>query len=460
MRITEANVMSGFFWLPQEPDRKIPGNLTISDGGSIELETVGNFDKEITAFTDNMVLSRIVGHIEKEGYITLDDCVYQSKNMSFGGISKSKVYVNRLMCGAQYSQDEVVLFDSFQFSVEGLDEWLNICGIKVEHDFPKKTASINFIPPEEEVFNLDKQLQLKFTFGWTLPGFPIVTNAKITQKAYIKLSSPEPKPLNDFISIAYKLVNFICFAIDQTVCIRDVSAKHSELRREISDSKFSLIPIKIFYPSLPFSKEAAKIDWHSMLFRFPQIRENAEEILINWLNAYEIIEPALNLYFSSKMGDHKYLNGRFLSLAQGLETYHRRTSNETLMSESDFENLVSEIMEASPDEHKEWLAGRLKHGNEINLGKRLKKVVEPFKDLVGTSKVCSKTIRSIVNTRNYYTHFSAELESEAANGQELWDLCMKMEAIFQLHLLKNVGFADEQVVLIAKNSRKLQQKLN
>jgi hypothetical protein len=452
--------MSGFFWLPQDPDHKIPGNLKISDGGGIELETVGNFDKEITAFTDNMALSRIVGHIEKEGYVTLDDCFYRSKNISLNGISKSKLYVNRLMCGVQYNQDEVVLFDSFKFSIEGLDEWLNICGIKAEYDFSKKTASINFISPEEEVFNLSEQLQLKFTFSWTLPGFPVVTEAKITQKAFIELSSTESKPLDYFMLMAYKLVNFICFAIDQTVSIRDVSAKHSDLKREVSNGKFSQIPIKIYYQSPLFSEDVAKIDWHSMLFKFCQIKDNAEEIFINWLNAYDIIEPALNLYFSSKTGAHKYLNGRFLSLVQGLETYHRRTSKETLMPESEFEDLVSDIVKSSADEHKEWLIGLLKHGNEINLRKRLKKIINPFKNLVGTNKIRSKIIRNIVNARNYYTHFNTELESKVVNDQELWDLCMKMEAIFQLHLLKSVGFADEQIILIAKNSHKLKQKLN
>lgn len=45
MRIDEEFVRTGYFWLPEKEDRKIPGTLNISDGGHIELEVVGLFDE-------------------------------------------------------------------------------------------------------------------------------------------------------------------------------------------------------------------------------------------------------------------------------------------------------------------------------------------------------------------------------------------------------------------------------
>ncbi len=79
---------------------------------------------------------------------------------------------------------------------------------------------------------------------------------------------------------------------------------------------------------------------HKMLFRFPQIANKAENIINKWLLAYETIDPDLNLYFSFKAGEHKYLDSNFLALVQGIETYHRRTSDEKLMEESLFHDLV------------------------------------------------------------------------------------------------------------------------
>ena len=47
MRIKEEIKRSGYFWLPSASEKKLPGTLTISDGGKIELEVVGLFDETV-----------------------------------------------------------------------------------------------------------------------------------------------------------------------------------------------------------------------------------------------------------------------------------------------------------------------------------------------------------------------------------------------------------------------------
>lgn len=94
---------------------------------------------------------------------------------------------------------------------------------------------------------------------------------------------------------------------------------------------------------------------------------------------YEVIGPALSLYFASKGGEHKYLDGKFLALAQALETYHRRTSQEALMDKAKFNGLVKVLIDSCPKEHQEWLKARLAFGNELNLARRLKKIFDPYR---------------------------------------------------------------------------------
>ena len=250
----------------------------------------------------------------------MDNCLYKNKNISFGGISKSSVYVNKALVGVAYDDKEIVLLNTFQFSVEGIDEWVGLSGIKVEHQFEKRTASITYSPPENISLNLNNGMKLLITFSWTLPGFPNTKEAKITQKAYFKLVSEQERPLNDFISSAYKITTLLGFAIDKTVCLERVTVTSDAIRQDIGDGKTAPVAMSLYYASLPYTKIEPKIDWHRMLFRYGQIREDAERIINNWLDAYDVIDPALNLYFSIKTGAHKYLNGKFLALAQGLET--------------------------------------------------------------------------------------------------------------------------------------------
>ena len=463
MRVREKLEKAGYFWLPSNPERKIPGTLIIRNGGNIELEVVGLFDESIEGLNKTLngqyELGRIVGHIEKFGLVTLDGCFYKTTNVSFGGISKSSVYVNKALLGVAYNENEEILFNTFKFSVEGIDEWVGISGIKVEHQFENKTASIIYSPPEEISVNLSNGMKLLITFSWTLPGFPNIREAKITQKTFFKLVSTQGLPLDDFISSAYKITTLVGFAVDKTVCIEQVSATSDEIVQNVGDDKTIPASISIYYASLPFTEIEPKIDWHQMLFRFVQIKDDLERIVNNWFKAYDKIDPALNLYFSAKAGVHKYLEGRFLALVQGLESYHRRTSNEKYMDNTTFETIVNNLIEHCPEKYREWLVGKLHYANEISLARRIMKIIEPFKNFFGSSKDRKNLVRKIVDTRNYLTHYDESLKSRAATGRELWLLCLRMEAIFQLHLLHVLGFTGKQIETIFKNSNELQRKI-
>jgi hypothetical protein len=460
VRIKKEYKRSGYFWLPDNQGKKIPGTLTILDGGEIELEVVGLFDDSINALNGEDDLSRIIGHVEKDGLVTLENCFYRKKNFSFGGISKSLIHVNGVLSGVAYDKNELATFNTLSFSIEGLDEWLGISGISVSYGEDYRTATISYTPQKEIIYKLYNDFDLHICFGYTLPGFPNTTEARITQKAYFKLASEAAKELSEFINTLHQITYLLCFAVDATVTISDVSATSNEIVTEVSDGKTRPVNIIIYYPSLPFSQEAQKVDLHRMLFLFGHIRSNAEIIINNWLSAYSTIRPSLGLYFSAVTGTHKYLDGKFLALAQALETYHRRTSSETLMENGKFRGLVGNLICFCPKAHRKWLIGRLRHGNEINLGQRVKKIIDPFKSYMGNSVERNKLIRGIVNTRNYLTHYSEELEKESVKGADLWALCQKMEAIFQLHLLQQLGFSESEIQGILTNNYKLKQKLN
>ena len=167
MRIAESFEKHGYWWLPSKPEPKLPGILKISESADAELEILGVFGDK---FSYDANIPRIVGIIEDGKLVTLDNCFYKNRNIRFGGISKSVVYAHLVLVGAQFEDDEAIEFSSFMFSVEGLDEWLSITGIKVKHDWEAKSATINFKPPEVIRIKLPKDINLSFRFGWTIPS--------------------------------------------------------------------------------------------------------------------------------------------------------------------------------------------------------------------------------------------------------------------------------------------------
>jgi hypothetical protein len=460
MRLSEPIEKSGYFWLPGNPADRLPGVLRISETGKATLEVIGIFGDTLAALNDkNSNLNRVVGVIENGNLITLNRCFYKNRNISFGGLSKSTICANFVLSGFNYEEDEAITFSKLSFSMEGLDEWLSISGLRVEHNWDDRSASIHFTPPEEIALQLPEGIGLAFTFGWTVPSGINVTEAKITQKAYILLTSESLRPIKDFLSVVFKINNFLCFATDETVSLDSATGYSREITRDIGNGETREVPITIYYQSMPYSEVKPKVQWHNMLFRYGHVTNELERILTNWLANYETSEPAFNLYFASKSGTQKYLEGRFLSLVQGIETLHRRNSQETLMPENEFNDLVIAILKACPKDKQEWLNGKLKYANELPLRQRIKQMIHPFQDLYSSQKERKSFISKVIDTRNYLTHYDSELARKAASGEELWKLCMKLEALFQLHFLRLIGLDGESIDNIIKENYALRSKL-
>lgn len=462
MRLSKPIEKPGFFWLPEDTENRVPGILRISESGKVTLEisyflnfSGGKTKKFPPGFPlegpENRNLNRVVGIIDND-LITLDECFYKDGNLT-GGVSTSTIYANRAFIGANYDEEEKISFSEIRFSIDGLDEWLLVSGFQVEPNRKEngglENVSIHFSPPEEISFNLLGGLELKLIFSWFRSSYNS-TEVLINQKAYISLKSKELRPIEYFLDLVSKLHNFLCFAIDKTVSLDSVTGYSSEMVET---------PIKVYYQSIPYSETETEIHWSDMLFIYKEVADQFEEILTKWIENYEIYEPAFNLYFVSVFGGQKYLEGKFLSLAQGIETLHRRSSQEMEMPEEEFIKIKKSVLEVTPSEKQEWLAVRLKYANELSLQKRIKQMIKPFKDLFGNGRERGSFIRKVVDTRNYLTHYDSGIETKAASRESLRDLCMKLEALFQLHFLRLIGMDSESIKSIANKNPTLRHKL-
>lgn len=444
--------------MPEEPETKWPGTLHISDRGEVKLNLIGLLGKALDVALDRRSLKRVVGII-KNSMVTLDNCYYCTGSIHFGGIAQSVIKAQFAYIGAGYGTNEEITFSKLDFSLEGLDEWLSITGVKVEHHWDTKSATIQYSPPKEISLQLPGDFGLVFTFRWTLPGAGKIKEAGVTQRAYISLRSRNARPINDFLTLMPKISNFLCFAIDKTISIDSVRAYSEALTTEIGGGQKSKIPVSIYYESIPDSDVKPSISSHDMLFQYRHIAQELEKVLENWLANYEISEPAFNLYFAARSGAYRYIDGAFLSLAQGIETLHRRNSDKTVMPEGEFTQLVRMLLEVCPNNRKKWLDGRLTYANELSLRQRLNEMIEPFQHFFGSRSEAQKFISRIVDTRNYLTHYDKRLCASVKTGTDLWRLCMKLEALFQLHFLRLIGLEVQYINRLVDQNDSMKEKL-
>ena len=457
MRIKEELKESGYFWLPSVPDQQIPGILSISDGGEIKLELFGMFG----TFDDNSKqIERVVGHVEEMGFVTLDGCYYRTRSSridtsrTFGSILKSSFDVTRVFTGVAYREGEIPCFNTLTFSIEQIDEWVGISGIEVDPQFGDSAVTISYELPENIPLKLDNGMELLIAFSWPPPISFASKEAKIVEKINLHLISQDTRELEEFISIAEKISTFLCFVANEVVSLDSVSTIFDAFHQDVRKGLTKMTSVNIYSHSWPYSKNEP-IGWFDMLFEFKEVRDNIDRVINNWIKSFEQFSPAFRLYLEAQMKTYPYLEAKFLTLAQGLEIYHRRASDEKEMDEAEFEALVVNLIEHCPEERTEWLRGKLKYGNEVSLRKRIKRLIEPFKDLFGNKGKRKKLINGIVDTRNYLTHHSSVSE----DVEDLWTLCEKMEALFQLHFLQLIGFSPEEIRSIECNCKELRWKL-
>ena len=459
MRIKEKIIKSGKFWLHSNPDNKVAGILSIFDGGEISLETNGMLQKD--NFSNGVKEhNRIVGVVENLGYVTLENCFYTGKNIYGSGVNKSTLSISKLLTKVQYDEKETIRVNTFRFSIEGLDKWINITGITSRYDIEKRTCNIDYLQPDDIVLKLNNGMDLFIGFEFSLPGYGDPSEARISQNSFFRLESTDERNLDEFIAISSKITYLMCFAMDEIVSIDNIILTNNSLRQEIGDNKSFQLEINLYYPSSPYLQTQPNYQRHNILFNYDKIKENFSQIINWWIDAYDKIPEAINLYFSAKSDTYKYIDGKFLALTQSLESFHRNISDEKLMPHEAYEKLSKSLLTNSPQEYKEWLISKLKYGNEISLRKRIKHIIEPFKDILGNKQERDMLISQIVDTRNYRTHYDLELKPKASSGKGLWSLNQKIEAILQLRFLLLLGFNLDEIKEIIKRSQRLRLKIS
>lgn len=477
MRIEREIKRLGYFWAPDNPSEKLPGTISISDGGVIELEIV-------TPFVDKREelgnLKRIVGEIHDEGYVTLDDCSMKfsdfTESVQRDGIVQSTrcvIQANIAFIGIAYVQGEIPVFDGLTFSVEGIDEWVGISGIEINRGNMLNPTIVSCKEPRAIKLNLDQGMKLYIEFQLSFPPIDRRRNrrdktaddiafqkeTKITQKTYFRLISEHPLELDAFTSVMDKIVGLLRFALGAIVRVDTVWATSEDSRDNLGSEMQSRRLIQTYYPSQPSCRDMRGVHQSTMLFGFEEMKDDAEDKINKWIQAYDKIAPTFNLFFFAQLGSQINLEAKFLAMIQGLEVFHRRTSDKTRMPDTEFRALLDSFVKFCPEGKRTWLQEKLQYGNELSLRSRLKSIVEPFKEFFGDKKTLVELINSVVNTRHYLTHYDLSLESKAATGEKLEVLCLELESLFQLHLLDLMGFSREVGVSLVENYRPNRRRL-
>jgi hypothetical protein len=454
----------GVWWIPEDPEHKVAGVLTFSQD-DICLELIGLLPRAhsepdpttgaVEIPTGPISRPRILGLSTGGKALTLEDCLGTSYNFSIPGMVTERFSPHLILEGAHYEPNEAVVFDELSIRYAQLDAWVGISGIRTSstHEGDEIGLDVSFRPPspiEVDIEGLDDVPQeVVIAFSWQAKdAAPLGTSFGLTQQAAFVLRFKQATALDEAFDYVYQLRNFVALGVGLPIPPLEISGYVLPPPDAESDpeagSKPRKLKVKLFY-RLHGVPELKNVHPARMLFTFADTRERLAELLGNWFAKQKLLRPVFDLYFGAIFNRHAFLEQRFLSLMQAIETYHRRTSTETDIPRNEHERWLEEILSAVPESDRERLATKLEHSNELVLRKRLDEIVAlcpVITEKIVTQKSFAHRVRV---ARNYLTHFDPSLEQQAPKGLALYPLTVQLQALVEMCLLLEIGFDSQEI---------------
>lgn len=428
----------GIWWIPDKEDEKIDGILHFSPNEDPRLELTGSF----TDIADIMKVSRwdiVLGFTVTGKKVTLLNCISTSTQLHMPGMPTSEIYASVVFIGVHFPSIDQIMFDTVSIRYSLIDEWLGISGFSIEQSFEKKKTTITYQLPKpiESAFN--DNLSISILFNATSP-IGATTEAKISQTSKFQIKPSEPKDFDFYQNLNQALHNLLALATLKRV--HPVFIKGT-IGTEIID---------IFYKNIFYYPDESKIKTpFDLLFSYTDIKDRFDDFLRRWFDTSQLFEPVHNLYFETIHSSQMYMEHRFLSLCQAIEAYHRRVSPGVYQSRDDFmKKIYPALINAIPDDtdknYKESIKTRLKYLNEFSLRKRLKEIIEEHEEVLSILiPKPTKIIGTIVDTRNFFTHYDDDLKQKSLDGEQLYLASERLKFMLEVCFLYKLGFSDEEM---------------
>ena len=472
MRIAEPIEKQGFFWPPGQEELKTPGTLKVARSGEVELDLFDLYTADTSqgrrprlvpriwpTDEEKKIRPRILGIIDAKP-VTILKCHYRRLKGAFGGgISQATFRAAQAHFNVWHDDADDLRFTTVTFEFEGLHDWLQLTGLRETTDYsadhPPTVQRFTFSRPDDISIALHDGAQMTFGLSATLPSLGVgVTESTLTQQSYVRFSVHEPMHLRDFLDMAMKLQNFLSLANDQPINMTSIQGKTPETDQDTEQTL-----VDIYLDSHEYSNRSDRIAWHRTLFSYPEISDRFEDVFNSWLQHYSVAELAFNLYFAVSSNAYRNIEGEFLATVQAVEGLHRGIHpDEARMPEEDFKHLKNTVVKAAPKEYRDLVHSSLQFANQPSLRDRISQLIEPFSRHYGHDKEVADFARAVANGRNQLTHLLGNPDDSTRHLALLLSMTMKLEALFQLHLLRLLSLDDGRIDEIVE--KHLQHKLN
>lgn len=472
-RLDRPAEWTGHWWLPDDPERVVPGVLRYEPGGGLLLALIGGFEDRImrpmgdgggvAIMEGNRSWPLILGVADNKA-ITLIDCYpkhSQTYGLGFDGPHKQAVSALSALVGVHLEDAEQKVFTECQVSVENLRRWAassvftGAMGFKDERI--DGTGTISVEPVDEPSVVVDGTT-ITLAHEHTLPHFDDrrgETVGRMRDTVYVRFQPEAPyslsaareqaKVVQDLVSLAtHRAAGMLWLRLRMPPEDRDYPEGYPIHDRDVA--VYSNVTVL-------GDPDAKAVAHHEVLFTCHDLP--FEEVMPRWIEVRQTHQAAANMVLGLRYAPARYVEGNLLTAVGAAEVLHRNLPVEQMrMPKQEFDALRAALLEATPEEHRSWVKGAVR--NDPTLRERLQALAAlPDEEAMGRLVPdVAQWAKVATQARNDLAHTG---QTSRQSIDELIAVVKVTAAVVMMNLLQALDLPGERQREIVKDHPELRQ---
>ncbi len=211
----------GFWWTPDQPTNKFPGDLEVDQSGTLVLTILVNqnyADYFINESSKSKKIQIINGYARDQitkkdlAFSLFDNSIYSSH---VSGLAEFKIQSRFAVTTKFFKTINEFKLGSAFIELKLLDEWVSVSGINIKHKATRKFKfTVDYSQPRPITLLKRKEYHLYLWFYAKTNSTP--KDFKIEQRPRINIDFKKEKRFEEFIKLYELIKNFFSFCI--SVC--------------------------------------------------------------------------------------------------------------------------------------------------------------------------------------------------------------------------------------------------
>ena len=447
LRLDDSFEVAAEWWLPEKPEVRVHGVLSFSQESGARLKLHGVFD--VPQLTELLPLlngkpfeaERVFGEAIDGGQVTLER-VFLTQANSDG----SQYFCHRILAGALVADGEALNFSGASFSFDNLPEWSSMRILSISSPetgktsvlVPRGSMTLLTIPASE----LNPEVALR---GWVESSLTRYS-ATFDQRVQFHVGPSVSTSVGGLIDLASNKGRLLTILMGEPAWfsyLHTVTGPDAGFNVLFQRSRYSK-PKELSGPDMPLS--------------LSDLGPEAANLFSAWLSSVPKLRPVYAAFFSSMFNDAAYVDSKFQSIMQAIESFHRRARAGKYLGQSDYDQLAAQWTAAIPScgpDLRQRLKEVARYGNEFSLRKRFKGLLGEIKQSTRDAlRLDDQFVSKAIDTRNYYAHLDDAGKTDwAYSGRLLFYANQRLSAFLIVLLLKYCGISEDTAVGAAVKGR-------